>query len=226
MTLQEILKAAFSDVYEVYGGLTFPQVVVIIIAAVICGGIICLTYRLSYRGALFSRSFCVSLFALSVITTLLIMAVRTNTGLYISIGTLGVLSVIRFRATMKEPLDMAYIFLSVTAGFICGSNLLGIALPGVLLVCIVLGVAARLPRLKSPYILMVTCDPSLESKVREIVSAATASARLKSKSVLNGALELTLEVRLKDGNDAFLSELSSLDTVTAATLVRSNTEYI
>ena len=61
MTLQEILKAAFSDVYEVYGGLTFPQVVVIVIAAVLCGGMICLTYRLSYRGALFSRSFCSSI---------------------------------------------------------------------------------------------------------------------------------------------------------------------
>lgn len=220
MTLGELLKLAFSDSYS---GLSFAQTVLIVIGAVLCAVMICVSYRLTFKGALFSRSFCASLFTMCLITSVLIMAVRTN--IYLSLGTLGALSVIRFRTAVKEPMDIAYMFLAVSAGVICGSNLLGIALPGVLFICAVLVLAGRLPRLRTPYILLVTGDPSAEADAMACITAATATRKLKSKSVMGGNLELIFEVRLKAG-DAFLTELSAIDGITSVSLVKSATEYL
>lgn len=220
MTLGELLKLAFSDSYS---GLSFAQTVLIVIGAVLCAVMICVSYRLTFKGALFSRSFCASLFTMCLITSVLIMAVRTN--IYLSLGTLGALSVIRFRTAVKEPMDIAYMFLAVSAGVICGSNLLGIALPGVLFICAVLVLAGRLPRLRTPYILLVTGDPSAEADAMACITAATATRKLKSKSVMGGNLELIFEVRLKAG-DAFLTELSAIDGITGVSLVKSATEYL
>lgn len=220
MTLGELLKLAFSDSYS---GLSFAQTVLIVIGAVLCAVMICVSYRLTFKGALFSRSFCASLFTMCLITSVLIMAVRTN--IYLSLGTLGALSVIRFRTAVKEPMDIAYMFLAVSAGVICGSNLLGIALPGVLFICAVLVLAGRLPRLRTPYILLVTGDPTAEADAMACITAATATRKLKSKSVMGGNLELIFEVRLKAG-DAFLTELSAIDGITGVSLVKSATEYL
>lgn len=220
MTLGEILKTAFSDAYS---GLTFAQTVIIVLGALVCAAMICVSYRLTFRGALFSRSFCASLFTMCLITTLLIMAVRTN--VYLSLGTLGALSVIRFRAAVKEPMDVAYMFLAVSAGVICGSNLLGIALPGVLFICAVLILIGRLPRLQAPYTLLVTGDPTAESAVMACITAATARRKLKSKSVMGGNMELIFEVRLK-ADDAFVADLSKIPGITSASLVKSATEYL
>ena len=184
---------------------------------------ICVSYRLTFRGALFSRSFCASLFTMCLITSLLIMAVRTN--VYLSLGTLGALSVIRFRTAVKEPMDVAYMFLAVSAGVICGSNLLGIASPGVFFISAVLILVGRLPRLKAPYTLLVSGDPSAEAAAMACITAATAQRKLKSKSVMGGNLELILEVRLKT-DDSFLTALSSIDGITSASLVKSATEYL
>lgn len=220
MTFGEMLKTAFSDAYS---GLSFPQTVLIILGALVCAVMICVSYRLTFRGALFSRSFCASLFTMCLITSLLIMAVRTN--VYLSLGTLGALSVIRFRTAVKEPMDVAYMFLAVSAGVICGSNLLGIALPGVLFICAVLVLVGRLPRMKTPYTLLVSGDPSAEAAAVACITAATAQRKLKSKSVMGGNMELIFEVRLKT-DDSFVTALSSLDGITSAALVKSATEYL
>lgn len=220
MTFGEMLKTAFSDAYS---GLSFPQTVLIILGALVCAVMICVSYRLTFRGALFSRSFCASLFTMCLITSLLIMAVRTN--VYLSLGTLGALSVIRFRTAVKEPMDVAYMFLAVSAGVICGSNLLGIALPGVLFICAILVVVGRLPRMRTPYTLLVSGDPSAEAEAVACITAATTRCKLRSKSVMGGSMELIFEVRLKT-DDHFVTTLSSLDGITSAALVKSATEYL
>lgn len=220
MTFAQMLRTAFSDAYS---GLTFPQTVLIVLGALLCAVMICVSYRLTFRGALFSRSFCASLFTMCLITSLLIMAVRTN--VYLSLGTLGALSVIRFRTAVKEPMDVAYMFLAVSAGVICGSNLLGIALPGVLFICAVLLLVGRLPRMRAPYTLLVSGDPSAEAAAMACITAATTQHKLKSKSVMGGHLELIFEVRLKT-DDQFLTALSAIDGITSASLVKSATEYL
>lgn len=221
MTISEILKAAFVSEFV---DLTLMQAVVIFLAAMTCGGIICLVYRLNYRGALFSRSFCASLFAMTLITTLLIMAVRSN--IYLSLGTLGALSIVRFRTAVKEPMDMAFMFLSISAGIICGANLLGIAIAGVACVCLILFGVGRLPRMAGTYIVMVTADSGAEQRILDLLRQGTRSASLKSKTVSNGITEYAWEVSLKGGDDSFIGQIGATDGVNSAVITKSNTEYI
>lgn len=222
MSFSEILRTAFGGSYS---GLSLWQIVLIVAAALVCASLVCVSYRLTFRGALYSRSFCLSLFTMCLITTLLITAVRTN--IYLSLGTLGALSIIRFRTAVKEPMDIAYMFLAVSAGVICGSNLLGIALPGVFFIAALLVVIGRLPRLHGdPYILVVTCIPRAEDAVRQCVTTAVSTARLKSKSINGETMELIFEVRLGACGDAFVSELAALGGVESASMVKSAAEYL
>lgn len=230
MTLIEILKEAFSfetSIDPTTGltiGLTAGQAILIMLLAMVCGGLICLTYRLTYRGAVFSRSFCLSLFTMSLIVTLLIMAIRSN--IYLSLGTLGALSIIRFRTAVKEPMDMAFLLLSISAGIICGANLLSVALLGTLFVCAILIILHFLPATGGTYIVMVTMEAKAEDKVCRLVKSATARHALKSKSHTGGVLEVTWEVCLKKGDDGFVREISHMSGVNSAVIVRSTTEYI
>lgn len=226
MTLLEILQTAFSfkptvDATGVLIGLTVGQAIVIMVAAILCSLAICGTYRLTYRGAVFSRSFCLSLFSMSLIVTLLIMAIRSN--IYLSLGTLGALSIIRFRTAVKEPMDMAFLFLSISMGIICGANLLGVALLGTLVLCLILIVIHFLPSSGGTYIVMVTLNPENEEVVTSLVKAGTAHATLKSKSSMGDTMEITWEVSLKKSGDAFMGDVAELSK--RAVIVRSSTDY-
>ena len=226
MTLLEILQTAFSfkptvDATGVLIGLTVGQAIVIMVAAILCSLAICGTYRLTYRGAVFSRSFCLSLFSMSLIVTLLIMAIRSN--IYLSLGTLGALSIIRFRTAVKEPMDMAFLFLSISMGIICGANLLGVALLGTLVLCLILIVIHFLPSSGGTYIVMATLPIENEGVVTDIVKAGTSRATLKSKSHMGDTMEITWEVSLKKSGDAFVSEMTQWTH--RAVIVRSSTDY-
>jgi uncharacterized membrane protein YhiD involved in acid resistance len=221
MTFSEMMKTAFSGAFV---DLTFGQSVLIMLTALVCAALICLVYRLSYRGALFSRSFCASLFAMTLITTLLIMAIRTN--IYLSLGTLGALSIVRFRTAVKEPMDMAYLFLSISAGIICGANLLGIALFGVVLIGAILYAVGHMPKMGGTYIVMVTADSKREQAITKELRDSTRSVTLKSKTLVAGEGEYAWEVALRGGDDAFMTRISTMPGVKSATMVKSNSEYI
>lgn len=229
MTLVEILKEAFSfsitrdPTTGLLIGLTFGQSVLIMMVALVCAAIICLTYRITYRGAVFSRSFALSLFSMSLVVALLIMTIRSN--IYLSLGTLGALSIIRFRTAVKEPMDMAFLLFSISIGIICGANLLSFAVLGTLFLCFILIVLHFLPSVGGTYILMVTMDAEAEKEVAPLVKQSTARASMKSKSHVCGDLEMTWEVALKKKNDGFVQIISQTPGVTRVALVRSTTEY-
>ena len=152
-SFKDVFKSGF---LENFSSLTVTQGVLIIAVSFLLGLLICLVYRLSYRGVLFSRSFCVSLLAMDVITTLIIMSVTSN--VILSLGMVGALSIVRFRTAIKDPLDIAFLYYSIAAGIMCGANLLGLAAIGVVLVGVILFVASRLPAASDSYILMLTVN--------------------------------------------------------------------
>ncbi len=222
--LVDVLKTAFTGCFV---DLSPAQVLLILITSALCGALICLIYRLSYRGAVFSRSFCLSLFAMTLVTTLLIMAIRSN--IMLSLGTLGALSIIRFRTAIKEPMDMAFLFLGISAGIICGANMLGIAVIGVVLVSLVLLVINRLPHTAGSYMLIVNTSGAEEADILACISEGTRRAKLKSRSVTGGdtpTAEYIWEISLPKEGDAVVSRLATIPGVTQVSCVKSNSEYI
>lgn len=100
------------------GSLTLQEILVNLAAAVIVGGIIFLSYRLSHSGAVYSAKFNATIWMLTVVTTMVMCVIGNNIAL--SLGMVGALSIVRFRTAIKDARDTAYIFWCIAAGICCG----------------------------------------------------------------------------------------------------------
>ncbi len=220
-SFKDVFKSGF---LENFSSLTVSQGVLIMAVSLLLGLLICLVYRLSYRGVLFSRSFCISLLAMDVITTLIIMSVTSN--VVLSLGMVGALSIVRFRTAIKDPLDIAFLYYAIAAGIMCGANLLGLAAIGVVLVGVILFVASRLPAASDSYILMITVNADDEEPVVKYIKKNTKKASLKSKALVGTSAELSMEVTLDAGSTKFMNKLNAYPGVTAVTIVKSTGEYV
>ena len=122
------------------GSLSLQEILVNFIAAIAVGGVIFLSYRFSHSGALYSGKFNVSLWMLTLVTTLVMCVIGNNIAL--SLGMVGALSIVRFRTAIKDARDTAYIFWAVAAGICCGISDFMIAVLGsvvIFLLMLVLG---------------------------------------------------------------------------------------
>ncbi len=159
-----------------------------------------------------------------MVTTLVILAVTSN--IVLSLGMVGALSIVRFRAAIKDPLDIVFLFWSIAAGIVLAAGLIPLAVLGSVLTGAVLLVFINRKPNDKPYILMVNCENrDAEAVITDIISASVKKTALKSKSVSKGNIELNFEVRLKDGDSDFVTVLSDTPCVINAVLVSYNGEY-
>lgn len=222
MTFQDIFQSSFlsrvSSVSPLDMGLALGL-------AFLLGLFIFLIYKKSYSGVMYSPSFGVTLIALALITTLLILAVSSN--VVLSLGMVGALSIVRFRTAIKEPMDIAFLFWAIAAGIVLAAGLIPLAVVGSLFVGVVLLVFSRQKNGESPYILVVHCaDQDVEGQVRALVEARVRRLNLKSKSVAPGQIELNYEVRLRDADTEFVNELGAMEGVGNVVLVSYNGDYM
>ncbi len=220
-TFADAFKKSFT---ENFAEISLPQAALMMLVSIALGLVICLIYRLSYRGVLFSRSFCVSLVAMDAITTLIILTVSQS--IVISLGMVGALSIVRFRTAIKDPMDIAFLYFSIAVGIMCGADLLTIAILGTAVVGIILLVASRLPGSADTYILMLTVDAANENTVIRYVNKKTKKCTLKSKALIGDESEIALQVVLFGTDTEFLNKLKVYPSVSNITLVKSSGEYI
>ena len=64
----------------------------------------------------FSKNFVI----LGITTTIVITIVKSS--LALSLGLVGALSIVRFRAAIKEPEELVFLFLVIATGLGCGGN--------------------------------------------------------------------------------------------------------
>lgn len=170
---------------------------------------------------MYSSGFGVTLIALTMITTLVILAVTSN--VVLSLGMVGALSIVRFRTAIKEPLDIAFLFWSIAAGIVLAAGLIPLAVIGSLLIGVVLLVFVNRKSHSDPYIAVISCeDHESELRVREYLEKQVKRLVVKSKTVQKGMVELNLEIRLKDDNTDFINTLVTLEGVNSAVLVSYN----
>ncbi len=220
MTFQDIFRSSFLD--NVTAVPLFDMALALLLAFGV-GLFIFWVYKRTFSGVMYSASFGASLIALAMITTLVILAVTSN--IVLSLGMVGALSIVRFRAAIKDPLDIVFLFWSIAAGIVLAAGLIPLAVIGSVLTGAVLMLfISRRP--ERPYILMVNCqNREAEELITAMLAASVKKMSLKSKSVSSGNVELNFEVRLKDGDYSFVSMLCETEGVTNAVLVSYNGEY-
>lgn len=182
-------------------------------------------YRKTDQGVMYSSSFGVTLIALTMITSQLILAVTSN--VVLSLGMVGALSIVRFRTAIKEPLDIAFLFWAIAAGIILAAGMIPLAVVGSVIIGVILLIFVNRKPHRNPYILVLSCaDHAAEQEALQFLSTRTERCVVKSKSAQNGLIELNLELRLKDDNTDFVNTLSDTRGVNSAVLVSYNGEYL
>lgn len=222
MTFQDIFKSSFLE------NMTSVSVFDMALALVLAFGIglfIFLIYKRTFSGVMYSGSFGVTLVALTMIITLVILAVTSN--VVLSLGMVGALSIVRFRTAIKEPLDIAFLFWSIAVGIVLAAGLIPLAVFGSVAIGIFLLLFANRKASENPYIVVVQCrDAESEQQAASCLSQHTKKMVIKSKTARAGYIELNYEVRLRDEQTAFITELSALDGVDSAVLVSYNGDYL
>lgn len=221
MTFSDIFKSSFLE--NVTSVSLFDMALALVLAFGI-GMFIFFIYKKTFSGVMYSSGFGVTLVALTMITTLVILAVTSN--VVLSLGMVGALSIVRFRTAIKEPLDIAYLFWAIAAGIVLAAGLIPLAVFGSVLIGIILLVFANRKSSDNPYIVVVSCrDHTAELRVNDFLTSQVKRTAIKSKTVQKGAVELNYEVRLKDSNTDFVTALTELEGVDSAVLVSYNGDY-
>lgn len=222
MSFSDIFKSSFLD------NVTSISILDMVLAMILAFGVgmfIFFIYKKTYAGVMYSSSFGVTLVALTLITTLVILAVTSN--VVLSLGMVGALSIVRFRTAIKEPMDIAFLFWSIAVGIVLAAGLIPLAVFGSVIIGVILLVFANHKDSSNPYIVVLSCEGhESEKSASEFLARNTKKCVVKSKTARKGSVELNLEVRLKDDNTDFINALADMPGVQNAVLVSYNGDYM
>lgn len=222
MTFSDIFKSSFLE------NVTSVSVVDMAIALVLAFGLglfIHLVYKKTFAGVMYSSSFALCLVALTMITTVVILAISSN--VVLSLGMVGALSIVRFRAAIKEPMDIAFLFWSIAVGIVLAAGMIPLAVCGSIVIGVIILVFAGHKVNTNPYIVVITCeDSNAETAARGFIESQVDKAMIKSKSARKGNIELNYEIRLKEDKTDFITDLADMDGVKSAVLVSYNGDYL
>ena len=222
MTFNDIFKSSF---LENMTSISILDMVVALILAFGIGLFIFMVYKKTYQGVMYSSSFGTTLIALTMITTVVILAVTSN--VVLSLGMVGALSIVRFRAAIKEPLEIAFLFWSIAVGIVLAAGLIPLAVFGSVVIGLILIIFVNKKPYYNPYIVVLSCaDSEAEKKAKELLEKYVQKSVVKSKTATKGMIELNLEIRMKDDNTDFINMLSAMNGVNSAVLVSYNGEYM
>ena len=179
-------------------------------------------YRLVTRKVFYSKNFNIALAALSLITAAIILAMQSN--LVISLGMVGALSIVRFRTAIKDPMDLVFLFWSISIGIICGAGLYEVALVTSVAVTVFILVLDMIPVSRAPMMLVVNSSKmDDEQTVLDVVGKYAKSYKVKSRSLSKGRLDMVVELRVKD-ESGLVSEVAALDGMIGASLIAHDGE--
>lgn len=222
MTFNDIFKSSFLE------NITSVSILDMAIALVLAFGIglfIFFVYKKTYQGVMYSSGFGTTLIALTMITTLVILAVTSN--VVLSLGMVGALSIVRFRTAIKEPLDIAFLFWSIAVGIVLAAGMIPLAVIGSVVIGMILLLFVNRKTHCNPYIVVLSCaDAVSEKRAEELLKQNVQKCVIKSKTVQKGLIELNLEIRMKSDNTEFVNQLSDIPGVNSAVLVSYNGEYM
>ncbi|MBQ4902018.1 DUF4956 domain-containing protein [Paenibacillus sp. Marseille-P2973] len=219
----DIIKNSIMDNFT--SDISISKILITLGISFIIGLFIFLLYKRVFSGVLYSKSFNVSLIGMTMVTAMIIIAVNSN--LVLSLGMVGALSIVRFRTPIKDPTDLIFLFWAAAAGIVTGAGFYTLAAIGSVVVGLVMFLFIKNTSAETPYLLVVNCETDeseglIHSQMRSIVKRYN----VKQKTVSPGNIEMTLEVRLRDGEGKLVNQISELGGVKNAVLISYNGDYV
>ncbi|MCM1056288.1 MAG: DUF4956 domain-containing protein [Firmicutes bacterium] len=216
MSFKDVFKNSFLQGFQ-NTNLTMKAVVILLLVAGALGIYLFFVYRLMTDGSFYSKSFNVSLILMCVITAAIIITIQSS--VVVSLGMVGALSIVRFRTAVKDPLDLIFMFWSISVGIICGAGMPALAVMLTLGATVLALVFYRLPEVHKSMILVVNAsDNSCAEKVFRIVGRYDKKYKVKSRNLTKENTDFLMELRLKDYEE-LLKELNAIEEVTSVSVV-------
>ncbi|MBE5776709.1 MAG: DUF4956 domain-containing protein [Clostridiales bacterium] len=218
----DIFKSGFLDNVNSVG---LADMALVLVLAFALGLFIFFVYKKTYAGVMYSAQFGGTLIAMTLITSMVILAVTSN--VVLSLGMVGALSIVRFRTAIKEPMDIAFLFWAIAAGIVLAAGMIPLAVVGSLVIGLFMLLFMTHKSAMHPYICVVTVrDHQAEKMAEEYIRKHVSRMIIKSKTAENGQIELNWELRLKNEDTGFVTELSGMEGVHSAVLVSYNGDYL
>ena len=222
MSFNDVFKSSFLESVTEF---SVVDTLIGMVFALAIGLFIFMIYKKTFSGVMYSTGFAMSLIGLSLVTTLVIMAVTSN--VVLSLGMVGALSIVRFRSAIKEPMEIVFLFWALAVGIVIGAGMIPLAVIGSAIIGVILVIFANRKCNSTPYILIFDCDnEKAEEDALSIIEKAVEKYIIKSKTVNSAGIELTAEIRIKDAGTSFVNRVNDVNGVSSATLVTFNGEYM
>ncbi|MGO4183474.1 DUF4956 domain-containing protein [Paenibacillus sp. TAF43_2] len=219
----DLLKNSVLDNFA--SDISLSKILITLGVAFLLGFFIYLLYKRIFSGVLYSKSFNVSLIGMTMITAVVIIAINSN--LVLSLGMVGALSIVRFRTPIKDPTDLIFLFWAAVAGIVTGAGFFTLAVIGSVVVGLILFFFVKGGSVETPYLLVVNCDSdATEQLVHKQVGTLVKRYNVKQKTVTQGNIEMTLEIRLRDETGRFVNQLTELAGVRNAVLISYSGDYV
>lgn len=221
MSFKDIFKRSFM---EGFSGADINITTVVIALAIACALALYIffAYRVITRKSFYSKNFNISLAIITVITAALILTMQSS--VVLSLGMVGALSIVRFRTAIKDPMDLTFLFWSISVGIICGAGLAQIAIVLSVIITAGLLILDRLPVAKAPMLLIVNAGaPDCENAVSEVVSQYDKHYSIKSRNMTENSLDMVVELRTSAGGE-LISKVMKVENVVSASLLSHDGE--
>ena len=196
--------------------LSLGDVFIALSVTLICALIILWTYKNTYQGVLYQQSFGVTLVLASLVTTSVIMVISGN--LVLSLGMVGALSIVRFRAAVKDPLDIVFIFWAISIGIANGVAYWKVSFSATIFLMIVMLVMKKAPILSTPFLLVLKIKIDSDNSIVKLIESNAKKVKLKNKTLKNGSAEVIYKV-IGINENKLLSDLDAHKSVSDITLV-------
>ncbi|KGE20120.1 DUF4956 domain-containing protein [Paenibacillus wynnii] len=220
LNFQDLFKKSVTHL-DAFRTISYIDVVLGLAASLGIGMFIFFIYRKTFRGVVYSYNYNAAFVLMCMITSMVIMTISSN--IVLSLGMVGALSIVRFRTAVKDPLDIVYMFWAIAGGIATGAKLYPLALIGSLVIGLTLIWLSRHKIREQQYLLIIRHSDSATASVR--VQLQKLVYTLKSKTVRKDYVEMTVELRLRDDNTAFVHDLSVLDGVMDVSLINYTGDY-
>ncbi len=221
MSIVDILKKSFLEGYA-SSGLSVKSVIVCMVITVLIAAYIFILYRMINRTAFYNKNFNIALPALAVITAAIILTIQSS--IVISLGMVGALSIVRFRTAIKDPMDLVFLFWSISVGIVCGAGFSIIAVIASIVLTVGILIADWLPIAKAPQILLINSSVyENEEKIMEVVQKYCSLHKVQARNLTKDHLDMAVEVRVKE-EAKLVTELMELPHIVSASLIAHDGE--
>ena len=218
LTFKELMDASILRL-STGGYLSSADIILALIASLACSSIISMVYKYTFQGVIYHKTFNISIILVSMITTSVVMAISGN--LMLALGMVGALSIVRFRAAIKEPLDIVFLFWAITIGVANGVAFFKLSIITTITLSILLLILVRLPFSISSYMLIVHYKKNKDSdkKVIDIIKKYSSRYIIRSKNIKDDNIELVCEIKAKLENNNILNDLNDAENIIDSSIV-------